>query len=66
MPAASPSWRPSASQFCKALVWRISSRGMPAITMISAPVSWWNFYTSLNSTTAFRSGCLATICCLKA
>ena len=28
------SWRPSASQSCTALVWRISSQGMPAITLL--------------------------------
>jgi hypothetical protein len=33
-PSRSPSWRPSASQSYTARVWRISSRGMPAITMI--------------------------------
>ena len=33
-PSWRPSWRPSSSQSCTARVWRISSRGMPAITMI--------------------------------
>ena len=51
----------AASQPCTARVWRISSRGMPAITMICSSVSSGNRCTNICITTVSRSGLLAQL-----